>query len=170
MNQKANPPDPSLPVSQLIEVDKVCRKFEAEWKAGRQPKVTDYLGTTPEPQRSELKRELDAIEAEFRSKSKPQFSVDEFVQRITSSGLMTIEEVSTFVSTLPADKKPKTAEELARRMYRQGRLTKFQAQASTWARPADWSSAITSCSTSLGREAWGRSTRPGIGRWSGSWP
>jgi hypothetical protein len=69
MNQKANPPDPSLPVSELLEVDKVCRQFEAAWKAGRRPTLADYLGTTSEPQRSELKRELDAIETEYRHRT-----------------------------------------------------------------------------------------------------
>jgi serine/threonine protein kinase len=129
MSEKANPPAAALPVSQLLEIDKVCRQFEADWKAGRRPNAADYLGDTPEPQLSELKRELDAIETELRAKSKLQFSVDEFVRRITSTGLMTDDEVSAFVSTLPAEQKPKTAEELARQMHRRGRLTKFQAQA-----------------------------------------
>jgi serine/threonine protein kinase/formylglycine-generating enzyme required for sulfatase activity len=129
MSPKADHPGAALPVSQLLEIDKVCRQFEADWKAGGRPVAADYLGTMPEPHRSELKRALDAIEAEFRSKLKDQFSVDEFVRRVTLSGLMSVEEVSTFVSALPADKQPKTGEELVRRMHGQGRLTKFQAQA-----------------------------------------
>jgi alpha-galactosidase len=129
MNPKANPLDAALPGPQLLEVNKICREFEADWKAGRHPQPADYLGTTPEPQRSQLSRQLEAIEAELRARSKSQFSVAEFVQRVTSSGLMTVEEMSTFVSTLPADKQPKTAEDLARQMYSQGRLTRFQAQA-----------------------------------------
>ncbi len=80
MNQKANLPDPSLPIAELLEVHKVCQQFEAEWNAGRQPKVADFLGDTPEPKRAELKRELESIEAEYlkkprsppwRSSSKP---------------------------------------------------------------------------------------------------
>ena len=128
MDPKANPPDVSLPVSQLLEVDKVCRKFEAECKAGRQPKVADYLGATPEPQRSELKRELEAIEAEFRRRAmKPTLEV--FIQTLTDSGLMTPDEVQAFLTTLPADKRPTDAEALAREMFKRGKLTKFQAQA-----------------------------------------
>ena len=92
MNQKANPTDASLPVSELIEIDKVCRQFEAEWKAGRQPKLSDFLGTTPEPKRSELKRELGAIEAEYRRKAKKP-TLEVFIETLAGSGLMTRAEV-----------------------------------------------------------------------------
>ncbi|MGA2033283.1 MAG: protein kinase [Thermoguttaceae bacterium] len=42
---------------------------------------------------------------------------------------MTHAEVQTFLTALPAEKRPADAETLAREMFRQGRLTKFQAQA-----------------------------------------
>jgi serine/threonine protein kinase/Leucine-rich repeat (LRR) protein len=128
MNQQANPPDPSLPVSELLAVHKVCQQFEAEWKAGRQPKVADYLGTTPEPQRSELERELEALAADYRRRAKKP-TLEVFIQTLADSGLMTRAEVQAFLTTLPADKRPADAETLAREMFRQGKLTKFQAQA-----------------------------------------
>ena len=128
MNHKANRPDPSLPVSELIEVDKVCRQFEAEWKAGRHPKPADFLGAAADPQRSELKRELEAIETEYRQRvRKPTLEV--FVQTLTSSGLMTRDEVQAFLATLPAEQRVADAEALARAMFKQGKLTRFQAQA-----------------------------------------
>ncbi len=128
MNQKASLPDPSLPVSELIEVHKVCQQFEAEWKAGRQPKAAEFLGDTPEPKRSELKRELESIEAEYRQKAKKP-TLDIFIETLAGSGLMTRADVQTFLTTLPADRRPADAETLAREMFRQGKLTKFQAQA-----------------------------------------
>jgi formylglycine-generating enzyme required for sulfatase activity/serine/threonine protein kinase len=42
---------------------------------------------------------------------------------------MTAEEVREFLDGLPADNRPTTAEQLAQEMFRQGKLTKFQAQA-----------------------------------------
>ncbi|MGO8746746.1 MAG: protein kinase domain-containing protein [Thermoguttaceae bacterium] len=128
MNQKANPPDPSLPVSELLAVHKVCPQFEAELKAGRQPKLADYLGTTPEPQRSELQRELEALEAGYRQRAKKP-TLEVCIQTLADSGLMTRAEVHAFLTTLPADKRPADAQTLAREMFRQGKLTKFQAQA-----------------------------------------
>jgi formylglycine-generating enzyme required for sulfatase activity/serine/threonine protein kinase len=128
MNQKANPSDPSLPVSELAEIDKICLQFEAEWQAGRQPEAADYLGTTPEPQRSELKRELEALEAAYRQRAKKP-SLELFIQTLAKSGLMTSAEVQAFLASLPAEKRPADAETLAREMFKQGKLTRFQAQA-----------------------------------------
>ncbi len=128
MNQKANPPDPALPVSQLVEIDKICRRFEAAWKTGKPPRIEEFLGDVSEPQRSELRRELESIDAEYRQKVKKP-TLDAFIETLSGSGLMTHAEVQTFLTALPADKRPADAETLAREMFKQGKLTKFQAQA-----------------------------------------
>jgi hypothetical protein len=70
MSGMADEPTDALPVSQLLEIDAICARFEAAWKAGEQPKVEDYLGTTRGPQRAELQRELEKIDAEYRLKAK----------------------------------------------------------------------------------------------------
>jgi len=54
--------------------------------------------------------------------------LDEFVETLSQSGLMTAGEVRAFLDGLGADEKPETAEELARLLFRHGKLTKFQAQ------------------------------------------
>ena len=128
MNHSVNPRDPSLPISELLAVHKVCQQFEAEWKAGRQPQAADYLGTTPEPQRSELRRELEALESDYRRRA-PKPTLEAFTQKLADSGLMTRAEVQAFLTALPADKRPADAEALARELFRQGKLTRFQAQA-----------------------------------------
>ncbi len=56
-------------------------------------------------------------------------TLDEFVHSLTESGLMTAEEIHGFRLSLPPDKRPATASELARELFRLKRLTKFQAQA-----------------------------------------
>ncbi|MGO8747052.1 MAG: protein kinase domain-containing protein [Thermoguttaceae bacterium] len=62
----ANLGNPSLPLS---ERDAICDRFETELRAGKKPKVADFLGNTPEPARSALLRELQAVEAGFREKA-----------------------------------------------------------------------------------------------------
>jgi hypothetical protein len=130
MNEKPTPPDPPLGVSQLTAIHKACQQFEAAWKAGKQPKVEDFLGNMPEPQRRQLRRELESIEAEYRGKSgKGAPTLDQFIERLSGSGLIEGAEVQAVLAGLPAEKRPKTAEDLARELFRQGKLTRFQAQA-----------------------------------------
>lgn len=55
--------------------------------------------------------------------------LDQFVQSLADSGLMSREEIQHVIECLAAEEKPRSGEELARVLYRQGKLTKFQAQA-----------------------------------------
>jgi formylglycine-generating enzyme required for sulfatase activity/tRNA A-37 threonylcarbamoyl transferase component Bud32 len=54
------------PSSLALHVDAVCNRFEAAWRAGGHPRIEAYLSDTPEPGRSELLRELLALELEYR--------------------------------------------------------------------------------------------------------
>jgi len=56
-------------------------------------------------------------------------TLDQFVRELSTSGLMTAEEVRAFLDTLPVESRPGRAEQLAQELYRHGKLTKFQAQA-----------------------------------------
>src|SRR5262249_57207081 len=47
-------------------IDRVCDAFEAAWLAGVRPAIEQFLGDTPEPDRSALFRELLAVEVEYR--------------------------------------------------------------------------------------------------------
>jgi serine/threonine protein kinase len=53
----------------------------------------------------------------------------QFVRSLIDSRLMTADEVDDFLDTLPPEKKPADGAELAKELVRQGKLTKFQAQA-----------------------------------------
>ena len=55
--------------------------------------------------------------------------LEQFVQSLSDSGLMTADEVQAFLDTLSPDERPGSAEDLAKLLYRQKKLTKFQAQA-----------------------------------------
>ena len=54
--------------------------------------------------------------------------LDQFVETLSQSGLMTGDEVQAFLDGLGADERPETSEELAKLLFRHGKLTKFQAQ------------------------------------------
>lgn len=129
MNEKVEQPELSLPVSDLLEIDTACRRFEAAWKAGQNPKIEDFLGATSEPQRSQLRKELSAIEAEYRKSVRSEPTLEIFAQRLTDSRLMTAEEYQAFFDSLPSDSRPTTAKQLAKELHRQGKITTFQAKA-----------------------------------------
>jgi serine/threonine protein kinase len=57
----------SAPRSSVLEqIDRVCDRFEAAWLAGQRPCVKEHLGEMPEPQRSDLFRELLRLDLHYR--------------------------------------------------------------------------------------------------------
>jgi len=54
--------------------------------------------------------------------------LDQFVQTLSDSGLMTKQEVQQLVGGLSEADKPKTGEEMAKLLFRQGKLTKYQTE------------------------------------------
>ena len=65
-------PDASDPQSFSAQIDAICDRFEAAWKAqapgtpGRRPRIQDFLGEVPEAGRAELFRHLLALELYYR--------------------------------------------------------------------------------------------------------
>ncbi len=47
-------------------VDEICDRFEADWRAGRRPRIEDHLDAAPDSGRPDLFRELLATELELR--------------------------------------------------------------------------------------------------------
>src|SRR5258708_6408630 len=62
--------------TQLVEINRVCDRFEAAWRAGRRPSAEDHLGDADEPGRTALLREVLAIEIESRKSvgERPDFA------------------------------------------------------------------------------------------------
>ena len=56
----------SLSATQAKELDRVCDRFEAEWREGKRPRIEDHLEGIAEPMRSTLLG--DVIEVEVRSR------------------------------------------------------------------------------------------------------
>src|SRR5262249_47882334 len=57
-----------LPTALLRLLERACDRFEAACKAGRRPRVEDYLGQMPEAGRPELVSALKALEQAYRDR------------------------------------------------------------------------------------------------------
>jgi hypothetical protein len=55
-----------LDLDVVRRIDAVCRRFEADYRAGQSPAIADYLGEVPEVGRSALRSELIGLEQELR--------------------------------------------------------------------------------------------------------
>src|SRR5262245_7014683 len=56
----------SLPPTVGLWVHDVCNRFEAAWRAGRRPRIEEYLGDAPEPGRAALLSELILLDLDYR--------------------------------------------------------------------------------------------------------
>lgn len=56
-------------------------------------------------------------------------TVDQFTQRLTSSGVMSADDLRDWIAAVPIEKRPSDGEQLARELVKQKRLTAWQAQA-----------------------------------------
>ena len=54
-----------LDIDLARRIDEVCRRFEADWRQGRQPRIENYLGDAPDEGPPALRAELEALEREL---------------------------------------------------------------------------------------------------------
>ncbi len=54
--------------------------------------------------------------------------LEQFVQSLAASGLMSAQEIQDFLDGLPENEKPQSGSDLAKSLFRKGRLTRFQAE------------------------------------------
>ena len=55
-----------LDIDLVRRIDQACRRFEAEWREGRQPRLDDYIGSLTGDARAALAAELEALESELQ--------------------------------------------------------------------------------------------------------
>jgi hypothetical protein len=55
-----------LDIGMARRIDQVCRRFEADWRAGRRPRIEDYVVDVSHEGRPALRAELEALEGELR--------------------------------------------------------------------------------------------------------
>ncbi len=66
MSQPPNPDLDGLDLDLVRRIDAACRRFEADWRAGKGPVIDDYLSEFPEAGRPTLRNELEALDRELR--------------------------------------------------------------------------------------------------------
>jgi serine/threonine protein kinase/formylglycine-generating enzyme required for sulfatase activity len=81
MSVPLSPGSEELPVSGMRRVEEICIRFEDGWKAGQRPRIEEYLGDIPEPERSYLLRELLALELAYRRQAGETLTEEDYRQR-----------------------------------------------------------------------------------------
>jgi serine/threonine-protein kinase len=71
----------SLPLTLAGRIDRACDRYEADWKAGRRPRIEAYLAEASELDHPELLRELLVLEVEFRRRDGERPTADEYRAR-----------------------------------------------------------------------------------------
>jgi WD40 repeat protein len=66
MREQASHNRGGLDLDLVRRIDAVCRRFEADYRAGKSPVIADYLGEIPDVGRSALRSELIGLEQEMR--------------------------------------------------------------------------------------------------------
>ena len=61
MSDRPSPNLSDLDIDLARRVDVVCRRFEADWREGRQPSIEDYLDDFPEESHGTLRASLVAL-------------------------------------------------------------------------------------------------------------
>jgi WD40 repeat protein/tRNA A-37 threonylcarbamoyl transferase component Bud32 len=81
MNESSSSAQRSLSTVQSQTIDRLCDRFEAAWKTGRQPRIERYLTHAAPELRAELLRELLALEVEYRGRNGEAPSAQEYSAR-----------------------------------------------------------------------------------------
>jgi len=77
----ASRPNESLSLDLKQRIDRICDRFEAEWKSAKRPQIESYIARSGGRPRTELLRELLAIELEYRGRLGEQPSTEEYDRR-----------------------------------------------------------------------------------------
>ena len=59
----------TLPLSGIRRVNATADNFEQAWRAGQRPRIEDFLGAVPEAERLALRRELVALDMDYRQQA-----------------------------------------------------------------------------------------------------
>jgi serine/threonine-protein kinase len=64
-----------------VQIDEVCDRFEAAWKAGQRPRIEDYVEESPAPARAALLREIIPLDIEYRKRQGETPTTEEYLDR-----------------------------------------------------------------------------------------
>jgi serine/threonine protein kinase len=78
--------DRDLPATLVMALERACDRFEAAWKAGRRPRLEDYLGEMPEAGQPALVRELLLLDVALRRDRGERPTAEEYRARFPGHG------------------------------------------------------------------------------------
>jgi serine/threonine protein kinase/DNA-binding beta-propeller fold protein YncE len=76
-----DPPRPSPSLDAEGQIDEACDRFEAQWRAGRRPRIEEFLGGQAGAAQARLLYELLRLELEYRRKGGEQPAREEYRER-----------------------------------------------------------------------------------------
>jgi tRNA A-37 threonylcarbamoyl transferase component Bud32 len=133
MASAREPVGESLRYSLEMRIDEICRRYEEEWKGGRQPRPEDFLPAWPEPERRALLDELVKLDAAYRpplragpakpTKVLPVHTSGELTDWLTSRHVL---EETQAAETARMQAQHADAHALARELVQRGWLTPYQ--------------------------------------------
>ena len=71
----------AIPLEAVHRVDAICDRFEEQFRAGKQPRIEDYLGLVSPGDRSLLFKELLVLELELIGRDREKPSIEEYRRR-----------------------------------------------------------------------------------------
>ena len=157
-----------LDLDLVRRIDAVCRRFEADYRAGKSPVIADYLLEVPEAGRSALRSELIGLEQEMRRS-------DETGARPDSGSIAdapTIAPASLPTAPIPGLGNPSVHEEATVAPRDQATVdlgSSAPRRPMPPHRPVSAISATTRSSASWPAAAWASSSRPGRSASIGPW-
>jgi serine/threonine protein kinase len=99
-------PDPPVAAPALAaegQIDEACDRFEAQWRAGRRPRIEDFLGGQAGAGQARLLYELLRLELEYRGKAGEQPARQEYRDRFPDQGAVLDRLFGGDGGTPPAD-------------------------------------------------------------------
>jgi eukaryotic-like serine/threonine-protein kinase len=101
MSDRPNHNLDGLDIDLVRRIDEVCRRFEADVREGRQPRIDDYLVDVPDDGRPALWAELSALERELRQSeetvARPEAGTPKAPEPQTAPNPIAIAEAPTIV-------------------------------------------------------------------------
>ncbi len=94
---------------EMRQVDRLCDRFEAEWKAGRRPALESFLAEGPPAVQGKLLRELLLLDCDYRRKAGEHPAAEDYLRRFAAGG----EDVRAVFATRPEAAAPDEKAEAA---------------------------------------------------------
>src|SRR5271166_4052341 len=88
-----------LDIKLARRIDEVCRRFEADWRQGRRPRIDDYMGEVPDEGQPVLRAELQALADE--TVVRPEAGAPTEPEPMAPPNQSTIAEAATIVPGTP---------------------------------------------------------------------